>query len=132
MSPRVAYGVFCTEKDVDLRNVLRETWIAEARQVAPALHVFFVVAAPSPSRPLLEENATHGDILALPVPEAMNKGKSFWWFDYMSRWRPIFHHVVKTDLDTVPSVKELAAEIALMPRERCYAGLALGWWDCGR
>ena len=80
---RLLIGVMSVARDDDRRAAMRETWVREARAVAPSVSVRFVLGRPADAaeaRAIARENATSGDVVALACAENQHEGKTLLWF----------------------------------------------------
>jgi hypothetical protein len=110
---RVLHMVMCTAKDAEWRELHRSTWIASTKQgLRSAYHtvhvdVRFVIGTPVPTY-IAEENATHGDIVQLDIPESIDSGKTPTALLWAAYRMPADDFVFKSDLDTFVSWPAMA------------------------
>ena len=102
---RLLIGVMSMVKDVPRREAMRETWVKDAKTVAPTLRVRFVLGRPADAREaevVKAENASHGDLVVLPCDENQHNGKTLHWFWHASDF------LVRSDDDAplVPSAED--------------------------
>mmetsp|Transcript_59452 Transcript_59452/g.159208 ORF Transcript_59452/g.159208 Transcript_59452/m.159208 type:complete len:349 (-) Transcript_59452:88-1134(-) len=115
---KIVLGVFASETDPrysEVVSLVRQTWFSQ-RGVCPlrlgmtqecTVYVAFVLGtALSGYQPDREP-----DVLVLDVAENMNKGKTFAFFEAVSRLYPWATHVGKMDTDTFPYLHRLSESL---------------------
>mmetsp|Transcript_9184 Transcript_9184/g.20319 ORF Transcript_9184/g.20319 Transcript_9184/m.20319 type:complete len:711 (-) Transcript_9184:63-2195(-) len=125
---RLLIGVMSTLQDEGRRNAMRDTWVLEARSVAPSLTVRFVLGwgrSDLESLAILRENATYGDLIVLPCQENQHRGKTLHWFAFAHAARAQLPHdyVAKMDQDVLVWPSELQEQLQGLVRENFYGGV---------
>ena len=125
---RLLIGVMSVARDDDRRAAMRETWVREARAVAPSVSVRFVIGRPAEAaeaRAIARENATSGDVVALACAENQHEGKTLAWFAHATA-RPrdgaAHDYVAKMDQDAYVWPLELHAHVQGFAAARFYGG----------
>eukprot|EP00929_Paragymnodinium_shiwhaense_P002124 TRINITY_DN10231_c0_g1_i1.p1 TRINITY_DN10231_c0_g1~~TRINITY_DN10231_c0_g1_i1.p1 ORF type:complete len:432 (-),score=29.60 TRINITY_DN10231_c0_g1_i1:82-1293(-) len=116
----LVFGVFCMAADVDVRAVIRKTWMNQPSVcgiLAPPsadciAHAGFVLGT-GEGEPT---DDTYGDIMTLDIYENMNEGKSYQYFYEAARKFPWATHFVKLDTDTYPFLHILLPRISNVSR----------------
>ncbi|RKP05146.1 hypothetical protein THASP1DRAFT_20146 [Thamnocephalis sphaerospora] len=123
--PSVLVGIITPAKKFARRELLRAVYRVTAH---PNVTVRFVVGLPENEddaiRVALEQKA-YGDMIQLDMKENMDDGKTFRYFEYLSKHEP-YDYVMKADDDAFVHSHNLVRALRPLPRQRLYYGLLCG------
>ncbi|KAL3900528.1 MAG: hypothetical protein SGCHY_001259 [Lobulomycetales sp.] len=112
---RLVYGVFSMARLYRERAIVRDTWMklagtcSDAGGARACVDVRFVLGRVEPGlwERIRAENATHGDIVQLDIPENKDAGKLQFWFEYASVNFADAQYIGKGDMDTFVLLHQL-------------------------
>ena len=124
----VLVGIFCTAKDVARRNLIRATTM----QLAPSgVTVRFVICYGYSlvlDTTLWIEQQMHGDLYLLDCKENLNDGKTFVYFQSVTRSYPNYQFYAKSDTDSFVLYPLLAQALDAAPHCALYFGSDYADW----
>ena len=124
----------------------RFAWVDDAHSLAPAVYCRFILRCGTfrmnPLYPavnytlssaVLEENATHGDLICTPAPVDAGKLKGpslsvVAWFEHVLQERPESRYIATADDDAYLHIGDLLHLVQTIPAQtHVYVGAMMGW-----
>lgn len=130
LKPHIVFGILSIEKNRELRDASRNTWISTAQHADIPFKLTYKFLMDLPTKTTIEENIIHNDIVYLNVTHhgyATKYGeKIYTWMKYIVKNYPDAFLGARVDDDVFLCVPQIFDQLDLIKSSKLYYGWAHG------